>query len=84
MTNSKADEALGEAERLWMAGEAQRARESFRRARMLYHQDQDAGGQATALTGLGDLEARLGHLDAAREAFTEARVLLAPGGDQRR
>lgn len=82
MATDKGNEALAEAERHWVAGERQRGAEAARRARLHYHEAADSEGEASALILLGDMELDGDHLADARQAYVEARQLLAPSGEQ--
>lgn len=82
MPQDKGDLALEEAERHWVDGDRQRAAEAARRARLHYHDAGDADGEASALILLGDMELDADHMAAARDAYVEARKLLAPSGEQ--
>ncbi|SOD88875.1 tetratricopeptide repeat protein [Caenispirillum bisanense] len=82
MAIDKGNDALAEAERHWVEGDPQRAAEAARRARLHYHDARDPDGEASALILLGDMELDADRLSDARQAYVEARQLLAPSGEQ--
>lgn len=83
MIARNASQSLAQAERLWMQGHLSQARRSCLRARMNYHKDRDAAGEAQAVLLLGEMDLAGGDVDAARARFVEARTLLVRGGDSR-
>lgn len=83
MIARNANHTLAQAERLWMQGHLVQARRSCLRARMNYHKDRDAAGEAQAVLLLGEMDLAGGDVDAARARFVEARTLLVRGGDSR-
>jgi tetratricopeptide (TPR) repeat protein len=59
-----------------------RARVNFAQVRTMYRSLRDPHGEGTALRAIGDLEAALGRLQQAQQAYAEARLMFQSIGDR--
>jgi tetratricopeptide (TPR) repeat protein len=82
VTRRKAEALLQSASASVLAGDNAAARRAYDESSSLYVKLDDRRGQASVLSGLGDLESQLGRNDEARTAYTEARSLYKAVGNR--